>query len=74
MPHQSCPSMTQPLHDGLQLSLRGAGLAQARPSQTDTVGPHRSSLILLEHDRRTHSDHGRDILRACACDAERTGG
>eukprot|EP00966_Prymnesium_polylepis_P054623 1262511-Prymnesium_polylepis.1 len=44
---------------------------QPRPSQTDT-GPRRSSL--LEHDRRTHSDHSRDLLRACACDAERTGG
>ena len=56
------------VHDDL---CRCAGLAQARPSLTDT-GPHRSSL--LEHDRRTHSDHGRDLFRACACAAERTGG
>ena len=56
------------VHDNL---CRCAGLAQARPSLTDT-GPRRSSL--LEHDRRTHSDHGRDLFRACACAAERTGG
>ena len=56
------------VHDNL---CRCAGLAQARPSLTDT-GPRRSSL--LDHDRRTHSDHGRDLFRACACAAERTGG
>eukprot|EP00966_Prymnesium_polylepis_P295916 6834472-Prymnesium_polylepis.1 len=69
-PHQSCPTMTQ---FTTASAVASASLKRGRRCVTDT-GPHRSSL--LEHNRRTHGDYGRDLFRACTCDAvaERTGG